>query len=294
MAPKSADSTLHILNGDATRPEFDRASIDGEVIVWREVMVEGPVTEDIRSEGFWEARRQYVEGTYGAPGKYQDTFMTQLQQLDDASQYEEVVLWFEFDLFCQINMLACLAYLQHNRISLVCLGNQLGGRWQGLGEIGAAEFSRLYEERLPLSSEDVQYAHEVWDVYTHDDAEKIKSLRKAHPTFVHLDRALQAHISRFPGPNGINAIEYDMLEVVKEGVTNEKQLIGKMLRNDPWLGFGDLQFERVLRSLGELIDSDLTLTEKAERVLEHQDRFPQPDEFLGGVYRPEFFRQTYG
>jgi len=293
MAQKSAN-TLHVLNGDATARQFQEAKIAGDHLVWREVMVEGPVTEDVKTEAFWAARRQFLEEKYGAPDWQYDRFMEQLAILDNASGYSEVVLWFEYDLFCQINLLAALAYVTHPNISLVCLGDQIDGRLRGLGEIDAEYFPALFRDRQPLTSEDLSYAAEVWGAYTSPDPEHLKTFRQEHSTFSYLDRALQSHFSRFPGRNGINAIEYDMLEIVREGITNERQLIGKMLRNDTWIGLGDLQYIRIRRSLQNLIADDLTLTEKGEEVMDHRAQFEQPAEFIGGVYRPDFFQQTYG
>ena len=127
MAPKSA-KRLHVLNGDATQPEFYKSHIDGDVVIWREVLVEGPVAADIRSTSFWNNRGMFLEAAYGGDPTYAEVFLSQLQLLDNLNDIEEVVLWFEFDLFCQINMLGCLNYVQHDNISLVCLANDVSQR----------------------------------------------------------------------------------------------------------------------------------------------------------------------
>ncbi|MEM9324618.1 MAG: hypothetical protein AAGA85_03140 [Bacteroidota bacterium] len=292
MAPRS-DKTLHLLNGDATVPGFRDASIPGGIAIWREVMVEGPTTGDIRSEAFWARRKDFLDVAYEGVGP-EEPFSSQLALLDNATDIGEVVLWFEYDLFCQVNLLAALAYIQHPNVSLVCLGDQIGGQWLGLGQISAKEFEPLYRQRIRLDSASLVYAGEAWGAYTGNDIEVIKSFREPHASFPFLDRAIQAHMNRFPGWNGVNALEHDMLEIVKDGVRNKRQLIGQMLRNHPWMGFGDLQYYRILRSVELLIGSDLTLTEKGEEVLDHRAQFPQPKEYLGGIYRPDYFKATYG
>ena len=39
-------SILHILNGDSTRYGFEQTGIEGDIMVWREVLSEGPVEEN--------------------------------------------------------------------------------------------------------------------------------------------------------------------------------------------------------------------------------------------------------
>jgi hypothetical protein len=45
---------LHILNGDATLSSFEQTGLDGDIMVWREVLSEGPVEENIASGTFWK------------------------------------------------------------------------------------------------------------------------------------------------------------------------------------------------------------------------------------------------
>ena len=49
-------SILHILNGDSTAYSFKDTGLDGDILVWREVLSQGPLQEDISSAAFWEAR----------------------------------------------------------------------------------------------------------------------------------------------------------------------------------------------------------------------------------------------
>jgi hypothetical protein len=38
------NNILHVLNGDATLNVFERTSFEGDIMVWREVLSEGPVS----------------------------------------------------------------------------------------------------------------------------------------------------------------------------------------------------------------------------------------------------------
>ena len=63
------NTTLHILNGDATLWSLDKAGISGEILVWRDVLCEGPVIGDFASPDFWEKRTEFMSTFFGAEPK---------------------------------------------------------------------------------------------------------------------------------------------------------------------------------------------------------------------------------
>ena len=121
---------LHILNGDAIQPHFDIAGIEGDRMICREMLVEGKTVKDLFSTDFIKHRVDFFKGFLnGANALYQERFLPELNKLRKPNRYEEITLWFEYDLFCQINMVAILsALLQQGakNISLIC-----AGKWNG-------------------------------------------------------------------------------------------------------------------------------------------------------------------
>ena len=96
---------LHILNGDATRPQFERSAIAGDIMIWREMLVEGPALYPLLSEVWFETRRNFINQAYKPDDISQVNGMRlEFEKLLELSAHEEIVLWFEYDLFCQINM----------------------------------------------------------------------------------------------------------------------------------------------------------------------------------------------
>src|ERR1700761_6615553 len=104
-------NTLHILNGDATLNGFNDTGLDGDTLVWREVFSEGPLEENITSGSFWQNRRNWIcKSANESPEGYQQKVLNPLTKLSE--QYDEINLWFEFDLHCQANMLGVMTYLK--------------------------------------------------------------------------------------------------------------------------------------------------------------------------------------
>ena len=45
---------MHIVNGDSTREILEQSGIEGEIVVWRELLSDGPVSEPVFSDEFWQ------------------------------------------------------------------------------------------------------------------------------------------------------------------------------------------------------------------------------------------------
>ena len=139
--------TLHVLNGDSTRFSLERSDIPGVLTVWADVLHDGPVPNVPASE-LRRIRAQYHE-TYhrepvdeGSPDT--DAWDAALDRYGD---YDELVFWFEHDLFDQLILIRHLHWLSQishgqTRFSLICIGEYPGRpRFAGLGELAPSELA---------------------------------------------------------------------------------------------------------------------------------------------------------
>ncbi len=96
---------LHVLNGDATATVFAAAGLPGDVLVWRDILVEGPLTADWTSPDALSARTAFLAERLAIdPERYRSGVREQEAGLASALGHDEVVLWFEQDLFCAVNL----------------------------------------------------------------------------------------------------------------------------------------------------------------------------------------------
>lgn len=262
-------------------------------MIWREALCDGPVKGSIQDDLFWKRRASYIQDALGGEN-YELKMITELDKIRDLSSYEEVVLWFEYDLFCQVNLLACLSFIDHERISLVCLGDELDGQLRGLGAISARHFVTLFKNRAHLTVADISYAKTAWEAYAHPDPENLQKLAPSS-AYKHLEPALAAHFTRLPERNGLNEIEEKMLRLIKEGINEERKLIGTMLSNQGYFGLGDLQYLHYLDQLSPLLEENtLEINELGNMVLQGVTVFPQPHQYIGGVFRPDYYQNQWG
>ena len=113
-------SVLHITNGDSFTQRLKGLAIKGDIITWREMLCEGKTLSNVGSEPFWKTRFEFFSKNYRVSKSwFVEKTLKEYRSLCNHKAQDQIVLWFEFDLFCQINMLAVLSWLkQHRRRTL--------------------------------------------------------------------------------------------------------------------------------------------------------------------------------
>ncbi|MDH3323925.1 MAG: DUF1835 domain-containing protein [Flavobacteriaceae bacterium] len=273
--------TLHILNGDSTAESFAKSSLQGDVLIWREMLCEGALHKNIGSDTFWKRRYDFFENELGIEKiEYFDKTIKEIIKLDDLSKYSEVVLWFEYDLFCQINLLGACTYLLKSfrkdiRYYLICTGKEKGKQQlQSLTDYHPNHYQTLFDNKIKLSRNNLLFAETCWNLYVENDADKLKSFDfKGHPKFEYLPMAIEQHLQRFPGKNGLNQIETKILEIIDAGISDKKDIVKALLfwqAKETVYGFGDQQYSLILDQLkAYYIDKNgvILLNDKAKELI---------------------------
>ncbi len=282
---------LHILNGDSTLQLFKKTSLIGETVVWREVLAEGPVHLEFNSRAFWKEREEFMN-QFSSSSEYNEKVYEPFQKIEGKrDQFDEIVLWFEFDLFCQINMLALIHWLNQKRIpgqtiSLVCSGKMDDSdKLYGLGELKPEQLELLYNNRLKLNTREFTFASDFYKTYCSENAEDLYTyIIMPSDEFIYISDALNAHLRRFPYlGTGLNEIEQKILELISEGINDHKKLVGKLLQWQTYYGFGDLQYLKMLESLKPLFEDYDTLQLKTEPELRSAIKSLNRNTRLGGA-----------
>ena len=288
---------LHIINGDDLAEHIHELKIEGEIVVWREMLCEGPTAADLGSKEFIELRTEFLKEKYQIPAEeYEDQFLKELKKLTFYNSYEEVVLWFEFDLFSHINMLAAISHLMENNLNvpvyLVCSKKLKGEKEQNvLSQLPLKSLQNHYDNRIPLKQEDLEMASLLWQLYNESNPQKLKKLIKEKTNFEYLSSCLRAHIERFPNTQtGLNSMELNILKIITTNkITSMNQLLGYSLEYQGYYGYGDRQMQRVLDKLQifyKLGEDKIELTSEGKEAVEGTRNFYRilkNEEYLGGA-----------
>jgi len=309
---------LHIHNGDSTAGTMKEANFPGEHFAFREALVTGPTPSGLSKDEWIAVRADYLaEGVKFDADKFQQDLERADAALDNISNHAEIILWFEHDLFCQIN----LAYLLdrfsrqnigQSRLSLICIGEFPGKPdFRGLGELTAEEMASLFDTRHEVTAAEMNLAQKAWAAFCAPDPSVIEQLLTEDTSAMPFLRgALTQHLARFPSvKNGLGQAENKLLELISGGRTKFLQLCLAFFKAAPAYGLGDTQIWCDLNRMAEAshpllqiegfddsapassrIHASFQLTETGKQVLAGQEDFVQAngiDLWLGGVHLRE-------
>ncbi|MEG3658850.1 DUF1835 domain-containing protein [Arenibacter palladensis] len=296
-------SQLHITNGDVLTNKLSTLKLEGDIITWREMLCEGKTETNVGSESFWKTRFEFLNKNYKiSKSWFIDKTLKEYRTLCNHKQEDRIVLWFDFDLFDQINMLAVISWLKTHRpyaeISLVSSeGDEDSLDILGLGELTDEQLRKLYTNRTLLTQDDIEYADYVWQLYCSDNPIRLENLKDFDSfQFSHLSGAIEAHLMRFPTiRNGLNEVENNILRLARSAKPKTKlELLNTVLRNQGRYGFGDTQYERVITKLKPLFTNfnPVKLSKKGMEILEGKTSYysciQENDAYLGGALKYNF------
>jgi len=251
---------LHILNGDSTATPLKEAQIEGEILVWREALIAGPTPQEIKGNAWRDLRARYLVEAYDLTF---EECLSSLVQQEEAfgriNDHDEVVLWFEHDLFCQTNLIYLLdrlsrCSLEKTSVSLISIEHFPGREdFRGFGELSAVELASLLDGRREISAEEKKLGAKAWAAYCSPTPEDIEALLCGDTSSLpFLGRALGKHLARFPSiRNGLGHIENTALELISGGTSDFVSLFTAFGNAEPLYGYGDLQFLNDMRRLGD-------------------------------------------
>jgi hypothetical protein len=309
---------LHIHNGDSAAGTAKQSSLPGEHFAFREALIEGPAPLGVDADNWRLIRARHLWNAYGVDFKEcLQELLAQEEKLGSFMEHEEVVLWFEHDLFCQTNLLYLLDWfaqqdLGNTKLSLICIGEFPGKpNFRGLGELNAEQMASLFPDREPVTPAQLKLGKLAWQAYCSTDPSEIEKVRQTGASLLpFLEPALQAHLRRFPSTkNGLGRIENTALELLDSGSKTFMDLFPRFIDAEPVYGLGDAQLWLALQRLsrgrkpllriegGKNDGSHLTpeivhqaefeLTESGESVLSGEADFVEIngiDHWLGGVH----------
>lgn len=239
--------TLHVLTGDALLENFPTGKLKGSIAISRECLVEGPVKANTL-EDFWDIREAYLSANYPESDiNYQDEVAFEFNKLNDLKEGDEVNLWFEHDLFCQVNLWFTLSLLYDKGATVYRVYPIIDDPeelWDGFGPMSPEELLKCYEQKMPLSTEDIQLGNSLWKAYSQSDNESLKTLSStSNKAFPYLKEVCDAQIERPGRP------QKALKEIIDSGNTSFKKAFMEFSQQEGIYGFGDLQVKKIYDQL---------------------------------------------
>lgn len=243
-------TTFHILNGDALLEQFP-SSLSGELIVARECLVDGDVT-GATLDAFFETRARFISTSYPQFSKadYFTKTVSELLKIQQLPEHSSVYLWFEHDLFCQVNMWFVCSLLQ-NKFHDVYFVQPTTSINYGFGGMNSAQLESAFHQAIKLTNQQNLLFSQLWVAYQNSDFSLLQSLAEQLQTvFTFLPETVSAHIQRFPENGTLGRPEKTIQNIMNELDTKEFSVIfSEFWKREAIYGFGDLQVMRLFEKL---------------------------------------------
>ncbi len=291
---------LHITNGNSLTDYLRELDFTEDILTWQEMLCEGPTIPAIDSDAFFEIRAEFLKNYYDIEVDI-DELHKELSKLDDVGNYTEINLWFEYDLFCHINLLGVINLLHQKEIDkplyLICSGRIKGEKsLKGLSELNPEQLKSHYNNKVLLTQEDIDLAIALWRTYCGTDHNILKPYIVTNSSFEYMSNCLKAHLKRFPHQkSGLNVLEDNILRLLRDNLIKSKHhLLGYSLNYQGYYGFGDMQLQRLIDKLSIFFDeteNGLKLNRKGHEALLRNYNFTTEvnnDMIYGGVNRLDY------
>lgn len=243
-------STLIITNGDAAAEKMREARINAEILCWRDILHEGPVPHTDTLEELSSIRADYLAWRgWGDADAIRDVFAERDGAMRALGQYSDVMLWFEHDLYDQLQLLQILDILSQDpasarRCSLIQTGTDIGTE--------QAQRLRMHLKlKQPVNEGHLSLAHAAWSAFRDPSPERwVALLRYDTSPLPFLRASILRHLEEFPGAaNGLSRSETFILRHIRLGVAAPMDLYAAFQDSEETPFMGDWSFFAILDSL---------------------------------------------
>jgi hypothetical protein len=241
---------LNITNGDSAAGTLSEAGIAGKIIAWRDVLHEGPVDSSLSFNALSKQRARFIsEGGWGDFAHVSGDFAERDRVIQHLDFFDEVVLWFEDDLYDQLQLIQILDLFsrgspRRKKLTLI----QVDGY---IPPLSAAKLQELDASRAQVTPEQYALAQKAWKAFGSDDPSRIAGLLGEELSALpYLAFALWRHLEEFPSVlNGLSRSEREALAAIEEGHTTPVAAFLEVAKKQESIFLGDLVFYSYLERL---------------------------------------------
>lgn len=297
---------LNITNGDSAVEIMKAAGIPGDFLPWRDVLHDGSVPENLSLEELSKVRAKFISDRgWGDAEEIHQSFIERDHALKSYKGYEKVILWFEHDLYDQLQILQILDWfkgreLGETTLSLICTD-------QYLGTLSPNQMTAMFKYEEPVTDNHIELSSMAWSAFRSNTPEAWFALLKTDTTALpFLEGAIIRMLEEYPGSaNGLSRTAHQALKIIARGEKHPAKVFGRYQDSEERQFLGDSSFWIILQELLESSppllklakgkeltlptnpDQELTITPAGEDVLSGQGSWlahMEIDRWIGGVH----------
>ena len=302
---------LNITNGDSAAGTLSEAGVEGKIISWRDVLHEGPVDSSLSLEELSKDRARFIaEQGWDDFAHVSGDFAERDRVIRHLDYFDEVVLWFEDDLYDQLQLIQLLDFFgrgaaRGKTLSVIVVDGYIP-------PLSVAQLTQLDQTRPRVTPEQLELATRAWKAFGSADPTSIsKLLDESTSALRYLAPALSRHLEEFPSSvDGLSRSEREALTAIEAGHSTPVAAFLEVARKQESIFLGDIIFYSYLERLSgkkdalvtwkdgtpviaptsessrEFVEGELTLTPLGREVLagtKDWQRINKRTRWLGGV-----------
>lgn len=243
-------SGYHILNGDCLEEQLRQTKIHSNLIIFRECLIEGPLNGESNSL-FLETRAEFIAKTFQISTEdYFSKTAQEIQKIERLPEHAEVYLWFENDLFCQVNMWFVISMLSKRsdlKLFRVFPKSDTGyDHWTGFGTSSTINLEQSYDKSVQFSAEDIELGQNLWSSYQSGDLKRLMKLTEHQSNcFKYLPEVCRAHIDRYPTDGRPGRPQRLILELITNHSKEFQEVFSEFSKRAGVYGFADTQIRKL-------------------------------------------------
>ena len=282
---------LHITNGESV--SLPQTDLPGETIYWKDILHDGPVPRGLPLQELSRIRARFIAEFFEIPLS-EVSFVQRDEAISRFHDHHEVVLWFEHDLYDQLQLIQILDWFSHQdlggtRLSLISVNTYLG-------PMHPEELRRLFDSRHEVTAHELKSAQAAWDAFCSPEPSGLAALVDADTSALpYLRDALLRHLEQFPAlRNGLSRAERHILQLTGSGISEFRELFPAAQKLEENIWMGDSTFHQYVRRLAgarrpllDSVNAGFATTDFGRQVYEGKEdhvRANGINRWLGGVH----------
>jgi hypothetical protein len=234
------------------------AGLGGEILPWRDTLHDGPVPHLPLGE-LSRLRASYLS-SWGTDEYHviAREFEARDSLLLKFREFERIVLWFEWDLYDQLQLAQILHFFAERVSALEKSRTHLEIVFVAgyLGSLPPDAYPPLHSQRKPVTSDMLALGHSAWRAFTSDDPRGMVGLMESEsPMLPFLGAALHRGLEELPWTSdGLARSERQLLRSLHEGATRFGDVFRRATEMEERIYCGDVSAAQYVARMSQGVE----------------------------------------
>ncbi len=308
-----SERILIITNGDSAVGALKDAGIVADFLPWRDVLHDGPVPANLMLAELSLIRAKFIsELGWCEHEDVMKNFQDRDNKLTTFRDYEEVILWFEHDLYDQLQLIQLLDWFSQQelggkKLSLICED-------EFVSNSSKDRLLTNFSVRNEITSNQLALGRQSWLAFCSPNSQKIVEIITRDSSFLpYLQSAFLRLLQEYPDKeNGLSRNQLQILKIVQSDITQPGEIFKESHKMEEANYLGDASFWQYLYGMNhcdfpllktegskpfflpgsmnpdqEFLQQRLILTKLGQNVFQNRANWVEIngiDKWLGGVH----------